>query len=88
MSLYLDFEPHSYYKNFAIRNNREQGHDQRNLERKLANDDGFKWAGYTENGDSGHLVIRYADTLKELKTLITEYVDAEKARIARRYGKA
>lgn len=86
MSLHLEFEPHSWYKEFAIKDNRAQGHDQRKLERPLKNDEGFRWSAYTANGMTGYIVERHADTLAQLKELITKYTNAEKARIERLYA--
>lgn len=80
MSLHLEFEPHSWYKEFAIKNNWTQGHDQSHLERPLKSGEGFKWSAYTANGNTGYIDELHADTLRELKQKITAY----HARIAER----
>lgn len=87
MSLYIEFEPHSWYKDFAIKDNRHEGHDQNNLERPLKDDSAYRWSAYTDNGMTGHIVERHANTLAELKNMITEYTNAEKARIERLYSR-
>lgn len=85
MSLHLEFEPHSWYMNFAIKNNREQRRDQSNLERPIANDEGFKWSAYTDNGMNYQIVEFHADTLKQLKSQIKDYTVKETNRIKRLY---
>ena len=57
MSLYLEFEPHSWYMGFAI-------------EEKKA---GGLWTAYTDDGNTYTIVEREASTLKELKALIKDY---------------
>lgn len=60
MSLYINFEPHSYYKGFAIK--------------KDVMLDGNYWFGFTDDGIKTYGVVQYdANTLKELKQLITGY---------------
>lgn len=71
MSLYINFEPHSWYKGFAIKNNKVSGYDDFNLENKPI--DGFKYSAYTDDGNTYSIIERHADTLKELKQLISEY---------------
>lgn len=64
MSMHLDFEPHSYYKGFAIKKTdiiAAPGSRQ------------VEWSGYTDNGNSYRIDKLHADTLKELKQKITEY---------------
>jgi len=66
MSLYINFEPHSYYRGFAIRDCR----------RELIEDTGELagvWNAITDNGNTYRTVDLEADTLKELKQLIREY---------------
>lgn len=67
MSLHLEFEPHSYYKGFAIRK---------------WNLDGFTptekleftpWTAYTDNGNTYRIDELNANTLQELKQSITAY---------------
>ena len=80
MSLYLEFEPHSWFKGFAIQHNRTQGHDNNYLERNMSDSEGYAWSAYTDNGMTGYINERHANTLKELKNNITAY----HARIAER----
>ena len=65
MSLYIEFEPHSWYKGVAIEDCRgeEDGAG------------GFvaKWYGVTVNGITGFLVEFESNTLKELKQQIKDY---------------
>lgn len=66
MSLSLEFKPHSWYKEFAIKDDRDMQHYptyQTNL----------PWYAVTADGNTGYLVEFEADTIKELKTKITEY---------------
>lgn len=71
MSMYLEFEPKGWYKGFAIRDNKVSGYDNANLERKLTN--GIRYTAYTDDGMTYRIVELNADTLKELKQLITLY---------------
>ena len=87
MSLHLEFEPHSWYRGFAIQHNRTQGHDNSYLERNMSNGEGYAWSAYAANGMTGYIDERHANTLKGLKILITNYRKAEKARIDRLYKK-
>lgn len=82
MSLHLNFEPHSWYKGFAIRDNRTSGHDQRNLERPLEAGEGYRWSAYTDDGNTYRIIERHADTLRELKQHIKEWHKAEAERDA------
>lgn len=59
MSLHLEFEPHSWYKQFAIRRN--------------AYTNSFKWTAVTLNGNTGYIVEHHSDTLKQLKQQINKY---------------
>jgi hypothetical protein len=61
MSLHLDFEPHSWYMNFAI------NHECKDGEHK---DD---WRAYTDNGNTYRVDELYAFTLKELRQKIRTY---------------
>lgn len=86
MSLYLNFEPHSHYMGFAIRDNRTEGHDQQGLERSLDNDEGHRWSGYTDNGNTYRVDELHADTLRELRGQIKQYRAREAARIKELYS--
>jgi hypothetical protein len=86
MSLHLEFEPHSWYMGFAIKNNRNLGHDQYKLERELRNNEGFKWSAYTADGNSYSITEYHADTLDLLKGYIREYRKMEAKKFERLYG--
>lgn len=60
MSLSIDFEPHSWYKEFA-------------LKKRTTDIPASYWRAYTANGMTGYIVELEAPTLKELKQLITDY---------------
>lgn len=69
MSLQLEFEPHSWYKHFAIRH-------------YIAGDDSAEpydesvnatWTAYTDNGNTGYIDSLRAGTLADLKQQITQY---------------
>lgn len=69
MSLYLKFEPHSFYKEFAIYDNRNfrlRG----KVEGTLSP---HKWHAYTDNGNTYRIDELASYSLKDLKKLITEY---------------
>lgn len=72
MSLQLEFEPHSWYKGFAI-NFTPMGRDY------------HQWTAYTGDGNTYWIIEIEAYTLKELKQLITEYREREAERLARLY---
>lgn len=68
MSLYINFEPHSYYKDFAIQ--------KRTLEKNVnANTpiNYYLWQAYTDDGMTYRIINKHAKTLKKLKQLITDY---------------
>lgn len=67
MSLTLEFEPHSWYKHFAIKDNGTDGF------RYYANARGFRWEAYTDDGNTYQIIMLEADTLKDLKEKITLY---------------
>lgn len=67
MSLHLEFEPHSWYKQFAIKKTRKA-----TSALKLSQMN-YEWEAYTANGNSGYIDELTAPTLKELKQKITEY---------------
>lgn len=77
MSLHLEFEPHSWYKGFAIVDNRTSEWAKQGKE--------DNWEAYTENGMTGHLDTVGGATLKELKELITRYDNDRKAYMAYLY---
>lgn len=64
MSLYVEFEPHSWYMGFAIRNNyglyRSKMFHQR-------------WTAYTDNGNTYQVDELNSLTLTNLKEKIREY---------------
>lgn len=65
MSLYVSFEPHSWYRGFAIKRTPTSA--------KVV---GIRnrWYGVTENGITGYLVELEADTLQGLKKKISEWL--------------
>lgn len=67
MSLYINFEEHSWYKGFAIK---DYG---RLTKENSGNARSYRWEAYTDDGNTYRIVELEADTLKELKQLITEY---------------
>jgi hypothetical protein len=78
MSLHLEFEPHSWYKGFAIkRQDLIAGPE----------DNQSYWYGVTPNGMTGFLVEFEAMTLRELKQQITEYNARESKRIKDIYAR-
>lgn len=60
MSLHLEFEPHSWYMGFAIKDDR-------------ADTAGDVWAAYTDDGMTYSIVSLTAETLDDLKAQIREY---------------
>lgn len=63
MSLHLEFEPHSWYKGFAIKKDVHPHFSSM-----------IDWSAYYEDGMYTYSVIElYGDTLKELKQKITAY---------------
>ena len=77
MSLHLEFDPHSWYMGWAIKNNRTSGHDQAQLERTMQPSEGYAWSAYTANGMTGYIEEAHADTLKELKQQIKQRTEAQ-----------
>lgn len=78
MSMYLEFEPHSWYMGAAIQ------------KLEVANEitggvAGGIWCGYYLNGMTGYIVDFSSLTLKELKQQIKEYVNKENERVKRLY---
>lgn len=74
MSLYIEFEPHSWYKGFAIRDNKASGYDNANLENN------YRYTAYTDDGMTYRIIEKQADTLKQLKQQITDYRNKEKTK--------
>lgn len=72
MSLSLDFEPHSWYKGFAIRNYRTESETHR--------ENAYNWYAYTDNGNTYQVDMLQADTLQELKDAINAYYERQNAR--------
>lgn len=73
MSLYINFDPHSHYMGWAIKDNRATEPDNGNLERPLDTLSAYNWSAYTDDGNTYRIIERHADTLAELKRLIKEY---------------
>jgi len=63
MSLYIDFEPHSWYKGFAIRK----------VDDWHQNTGVTLWVGLVDNGNTYQVDEVTGRTLKELKKNITSY---------------
>lgn len=80
MSLYINFEPHSWYKGFAIKDNRFTGLYEDN--QKVYAD----WEAYTDDGNTYRVIKLDADTLTELKNKIREYRKREAERLERLYA--
>lgn len=69
MSLHLEFEPHSWYKGFAIYDNRDY-HIQATVGGALSP---HKWHAFTDNGNTYRIDELASYSLKDLKLLITDY---------------
>lgn len=67
MSMYLEFEPHSWYMGAAIKKWDGVGY------KYHFNASGYKWEAYIEDGNHYTVNILGADTLKDLKDKIKEY---------------
>ena len=65
MSLYINFEPHSWYKHFAIQDFRKE-----------ATGVEGKWSAWTDDGNTYRVIQLEADTLRELKYKINKYINA------------
>lgn len=64
MSMHLEFEPHSWYMGFAIRDNlMGQGHIEGIT----------KWTAYTDDGNTYRIIDLEAGTLERLKSKIRQY---------------
>lgn len=70
MSLHLEFDPHSWYYDFAIRDNsapdRKGGNYWSNIQPK-------RWTGYIENGNFYIIDTVEAGTLAELREQVVAY---------------
>jgi hypothetical protein len=68
MMMSLPFEPHSWYKGFAIQDmNRASTPDE------LEDRDGYRWHAFAGDGRTYLIVEVKAGTLRELKQRIREY---------------
>jgi len=74
MSMHLEFEPHSWYRGFAIKKTEAYNHPYP-----------YIWEAYTDDGMTYSIIERKAYTLKALKQQITEYRNREAARTAELY---
>lgn len=67
MSLYINFEPHSWYRGFAIK---ERATDNKGVAQDMRE---YTWQAVTDNGNTYRIDEINAYTLKELKQRITNY---------------
>jgi hypothetical protein len=68
MSLAVHFEPHSWYRGFAIQRNNQ------NIPENIAvSINRYEWTAVTDNGNTYQVDTIEADTLKELKEKIAAY---------------
>ena len=80
MSLYINFEPHSWYKGFAIKHNTEKDSSGFYI------DEGAKWQAYTDDGNTYRVVTIESDkSLVDLKSKIRDYWAKEEIRIKKVY---
>ena len=82
MSMYLEFKPHSWYRGFAIKHNKNNVYMGGGNWYDAA---GKKWYAVTANGMSGYLVEIESETLKDLKQQIKQYRVNERKRKERLY---
>ena len=68
MSLHINFEPHSWYKGFAIKKTPQM----------MAGGILNHWQAYTDDGNTYRIIERESSTLEELKQKITEYRNKER----------
>lgn len=61
MSMHLEFEPHSWYYDFAIKDDRKDITEEQ------------PWTGYILNGTSGYIDTVEAGTLTELREQVVAY---------------
>ena len=70
MSMHLEFDPHSWYMGFAVRDNsatdRKNGNSWSHIQPK-------RWTGYIDNGNTYQIDTVDAHTLSELHAAIREY---------------
>lgn len=89
MSLHLNFEPHSWYKGFAIK--KEEAPTGEHIGRRGHSIAGSRrlnttWRAFTDDGNTYQIVELHSSTLKQLKIYITEYRQREAERMARMYS--
>lgn len=65
--MHVNFEPHSWYMGFAIKDNGELTGD------NPGNARGYRWEAFIDNGNTYNIDDVEADTLKALKFNIREY---------------
>lgn len=65
MSLHLEFEPHSWYMNTAIKDDRDIAKRNGGME--------YRWYAVGLNGMTGYLVEFESNTIKDLKKQIKTY---------------
>lgn len=68
MSMYLEFEPHSWYKGFAIKKGATYALDQHH------------WEAYSDDGLTYTIITIRGNTLRDLKAEVTRYLDRQRAR--------
>ena len=73
MALHLNFEPHSWYKGFAIKKPFYEMVDEDGYRDDLNGSNHLMWYAYIDNGNTYKIDEIKAKTLKKLKQLITEY---------------
>lgn len=81
MSMYVEFEPHSWYMGAAIKQNKSVLYERLN-----GNWNASKWSGYLENGWNYTIIEFEADSLKEIRQQIKRYRIQENERIAHLYA--
>lgn len=79
MSMYIDFEPHSWYMGTAIKHNIADDSD------KPFEENDYEWKGYLENGWNYTIVEFSSSTLKDLKRQIKDWHNKENERISNLY---
>lgn len=72
MSMHLDFEPHSWYMGFAIRDCRQEAGIDSEYSEKLGAAR-MPWEAYTDDGNVYQIIELEADTLADLKAQIIAY---------------
>lgn len=80
MSLYVTFEPHSWYRGFAIK-------DKRGLLSGMDEYNGYHWSGYTDRSVRTYAIQELsANSLKELKQKITQFRLSEAKKVHEMYA--